>query len=359
MASEADTHPLDILIVDDNRPNLVALESTLEPLGERITMARSGHEALAAVDRRRFALILLDVRMPDLDGFEVAALIRRHEHGRETPIIFLTAIDTNPQDARRGLSLGAVDYIYKPYDPEVVRNKAQSFVNLHREREARREAETAVRMKDLILGVIGHDLLSPITAIQTSAHIAMRTPAITNDSLLRIVSAAQRMQRMITSLVDYAQTQHSGALQIKAAPARMDELVGQVIEEARSVHPGRDLAVEVSGDPAGSWDADRLVQALGNLVGNALKHSTSAVRIQVDGTGASEVRISVENEGHPFPESVRGQLFTPFKKGDPHGGGLGLGLYIVRTITVAHGGEIALTSPPGERRTTFEIRLPR
>jgi signal transduction histidine kinase len=348
----------DILIVDDNRPNLLALESTLEPLGERITLARSGSEALAAIDRARFVLILLDVRMPDLDGFEVASLIRQHEHGRETPIIFLTAIDTNPADARRGLSLGAVDYIYKPYDPEVVRNKVQSFMTLHREREARREAETAVRMKDLILGVIGHDLLSPLTAIQTSAHVALRNPTLNGDSLGRILSASQRMQRMITALVDYAQTQPTGRLQIKVTPRRMDDLCRQVIDEALAIHPERDIALDIDGDPSGSWDGDRVIQALGNLVGNALKHSKGPVRIQIDG-GKDNVAVGVESEGRPFPESVRAHLFSPFRKGDPHGAGLGLGLYIVRTIATAHGAEVALTTSEGDRRTAFVIRWPR
>src|SRR5689334_16108698 len=157
--------PVNILMVDDHPANLLALEATLEPLGETLVQARSGRQALVEIERHDFALVLLDVRMADLDGFETAALIRQHDRARETPIIFLSAIHTETHYARQGLSLGAVDYIYKPFDPDLLRDKVRSFVALYRERRARQSAESALQMKDLILGVLGHDLRSPVTAI--------------------------------------------------------------------------------------------------------------------------------------------------------------------------------------------------
>src|SRR4051794_29072164 len=195
-------------MVDDHPANLLALEATLEPLGERLVAARSGREALAAVEKEDFALILLDVRMAGLDGFETARLIRQHERARETPIIFLSAIHTETHYARQGLSLGAVDYIYKPFDPDLLRDKVRSFVALYRERRARLSAENALAMKDLILGVLGHDLRSPVTAICASAEMLIKDEAADDRraALVRITASAHRMDRMVRSLVDYART---------------------------------------------------------------------------------------------------------------------------------------------------------
>jgi signal transduction histidine kinase len=163
---------------------------------------------------------------------------------------------------------------------------------------------------------------------------------------------------MITSLVDYAETQHAGTLQIDAAPARMDELCGQVIDEARMLHPERNVELHAGGDTSGLWDGDRVIQAVGNRVMNALKHSSGDVSVHVNGRD-EDVVVGIESEGAPFPDAIRAKLFTPFQKGDPHERGLGLGLFIVRQIAVAHGASVALVTPPNDRRTHFVVRWPR
>jgi len=127
-------HPVSILLVDDRRENLVALEAVLEPLGHRLVSASSGIEALRELLREEFALILMYVQMPELDGFETAELIRRRERTRDVPIIFLTAISKERGHVFRGYDTGAVDYVFKPFDPAILRSKVRVFVDLFRQR---------------------------------------------------------------------------------------------------------------------------------------------------------------------------------------------------------------------------------
>jgi signal transduction histidine kinase len=346
-----------ILLVDDHPANLLALEATLEPLGENLVKARSGRQALVEIERAEFALVLLDVRMADLDGFQTAQLIRQHERARDTPIIFLTAIHTETHYARQGYSLGAVDYIYKPFDPDLMRDKVRAFVTLWRERRARQTAESALAMKDLILGVLGHDLRSPVTAICASAELLLRdeTQPEKRAALMRINGSAHRMDRMVRSLVDYARTLFGTGIPIHRAPERMDRLVGRVLDELRASHK-KEVALTVTGDVAGEWDGDRVAQAITNLVVNALEHAAGDVRVEVAG-GDHDVTVTVSNDG-VFPERLRPSAFDPFKKGDAAGRGLGLGLFIVRTLVGVHGGRVELLPSDGVH-TRFVTTWPR
>ena len=220
--------------------------------------------------------------MADLDGFETAALIRQHERARETPIIFLSAIHTETHYARQGLSLGAVDYIYKPFDPDLLRDKVRSFVALYRERRARQSAENALQMKDLILGVLGHDLRSPVTAICASAEMLLKDEEADERraALVRICASAHRMDRMVRSLVDYARTYFGAGIPVFLGDERMDRICQRVIDEVSSTHPAQRIELETVGDVAGNWDADRVAQALANLVINAAEHAKGLVRVR-------------------------------------------------------------------------------
>jgi PAS domain S-box-containing protein len=145
----ASSDPVAILIVDDNHANLVALRALLEPLGEEVVMASSGEEALRAVLHREFAVILMDVQMPGLDGFETAAMIKARARSRHVPIVFLTAINRDSHHVFRGYAEGAVDYIVKPFDPEVLRSKVSVFVDLSRKERMIREQAELLRRRDL------------------------------------------------------------------------------------------------------------------------------------------------------------------------------------------------------------------
>ena len=133
---------VNLLLVDDHEENLVALRAILEPLGENLVSANSGEEALRALLHHDFACILLDVQMPGLDGFDTAELIKQRERSKTIPIIFLTAISKEERHVFRGYSAGAVDYLFKPFDPEVLRSKVAVFIELHRKTaELKRQGE--------------------------------------------------------------------------------------------------------------------------------------------------------------------------------------------------------------------------
>src|SRR5213080_4102054 len=138
---------VNILVVDDQSANLLALESILTDMDENLVKAESGRDALRALLDREFAVILLDVQMPDLDGFETASLIRERDKSRDTPIIFLTALSRSETHVFRGYELGAVDYIFKPFEPEILRSKVNVFVELFRKTQAlTRQAHELARL---------------------------------------------------------------------------------------------------------------------------------------------------------------------------------------------------------------------
>ncbi|MGO9835633.1 MAG: two-component system response regulator [Polyangiaceae bacterium] len=155
MTSSVLEPPPAILAVDDNESNLLALEAVLDPLGCRIVRAKSGAEALKRIVEHDFVLIVMDVHMPELDGYQTTALIRQLERCRDIPIIFLTAVSHQPEHTHRGYALGAVDYIAKPFDPEVLRGKVRALVSLYTRalRSERQRNEEAQRIKDLFLGL--------------------------------------------------------------------------------------------------------------------------------------------------------------------------------------------------------------
>src|SRR5712691_11198389 len=180
MPACADTmnEQINILLVDDQPANLLALESILGDLGLNMVKAGSGREALRALLDEEFAVILLDVQMADLDGFETASLVRERDKSRHTPIIFLTALSRNETNVFRGYELGAVDYIFKPFHPEVLKAKVNVFVELFRQRQAiKRQAQQLARLSrqnELILkaaaeGIFGVDLNGTSTFVNPSA----------------------------------------------------------------------------------------------------------------------------------------------------------------------------------------------
>src|SRR5262245_55495152 len=189
-----------ILIVDDLPEKLLVFRTILEDLGQNLVMVRSGSEALAEVLRREFAVILLDVNMPDIDGLETASLIRQYKKSAHTPIIFITAYADEVQTAK-GYSLGAVDYILSPIRPEILRSKVNVFVELHQLQQsirqmaeervalaqaeaARRAAEEANRRKDEFIAMLSHELRNPLA------------PNRTGNEVIRRQSTAERQPRI-------------------------------------------------------------------------------------------------------------------------------------------------------------------
>jgi two-component system, sensor histidine kinase and response regulator len=356
------------LLVDDLEENLLALAALLQRPGLEILTARSGSEALELLLVHDVALAFLDVQMPEMDGFELAELMRGSERTRQVPIIFVTAGARDQHRLFKGYESGAVDFLFKPIEPHILQNKAEVFFQLHRHkqqlaRELREKTET-LRLNEMLTAVLSHDLRSPLNAVLTSAVLIQRrsTEQPVKDTAGRILSSGKRMSRMIEDMLDMARARLAGGIPLKREPADLGVLIDRVISEIQAAYPERRIEVQRSGDLNGNWDGERLAQVASNLLGNALQHGdeSAEVKVKVDGTRADAVVITVENSG-TIPPDLLPQLFDPFRGAQRQAGrteGLGLGLYIVQQIVVAHGGSVDVESGD-ENRTTFVVRIPR
>ena len=356
------------LLVDDVEENLIALEALLQRDGLDILKAQSGPEALELLlAHDDVALALLDVQMPEMNGFELAELIRGSERTRHIPLIFMTAGSREQNWQFRGYESGAVDFLYKPIDPHMLTNKASVFFELHRRKQALahelRARTEALRINEMFMAVLSHDLRTPLQSIVAAATVLKRQPPPDKAALMadRVLGASQRMGHMIEDLLDVTRIRQAGGLALQLGPAHMQTLVQRTLDEVATSHPERPIDSTLAGDLTGTWDAERLCQVVTNLVGNALHHGSAdhPVRIAVDGTRPEEVSITVSNGG-TIPPGLLPHLFDPFRGGEREPGrhqGLGLGLFIAHQIVRAHHGTIEARSQNDV--TTFRVTLPR
>jgi signal transduction histidine kinase len=361
MTSPTDDPPT-ILIVDDQASNLLALEAVLDPLGYRIVRAESGPEALRRLEEHDYVLILMDVHMPGLDGYETVRLIRQREGTSDIPVIFLTAVFNQPEHTLRGYALGAVDYVSKPFEIEVLRAKVGALVKLYTrgQRTERDRSQAAERMKDLFLGAVGHDLRNPLNAILLGAQLLLRDDSNEQHRAhaKRIERAGHRMQRMIEDILELTRKEFAGGIVLSPRPTDLGDICRTVVDEHRLARPDRILQLELVGDVVGYWDPDRLARVVSNLVGNAVEHGDAGpVLVRVSDQG-ERVVLQVQNEGAPIEPSVRETIFEPFRRGETSASGLGLGLYIVREIVRAHQGSVELSSTHADG-TIFTATLPK
>ncbi|HEY4183855.1 MAG TPA: hybrid sensor histidine kinase/response regulator [Polyangia bacterium] len=364
--------PVKFLLVDDVEENLVALSALLEREGLELHTARSGTEALELVLAHDFALALLDVQMPEMDGFELAELMRGSARSRTVPIIFVTA---GPRDQNRlfaGYESGAVDFLFKPIDANILRHKAEVFFQLHRQGQqlARRIEEherlvhdvtETLRLNETFTAALGHDLRNPLNAVMAGAALlAHRAPD--DPTPKRIVASGRRMAHMIDQLLDLARARLAGGIPLQPGDVDVGILAETIVVEQQSLAPERRILLEAAGDLRGHLDEPRLAQVLSNLIANAVKHGAAdgAVTVRLDGGQAERIGVRVHNPGVICAEA-RASLFAPFRSGERsnrHAEGLGLGLYIVDQIVKAHGGNVEVHSTEADG-TTFEVHFPR
>lgn len=237
---------------------------------------------------------------------------------------------------------------------------------LVREVTEEREAEDFRRN---VLGIVGHDLRNPLFALVGAARLLLQSEDLTPERArlaARIFANAERMERIIAVLLDYARVRGGQPLPLRLQPCDLSLIVETIADECEATHPGREVRRKGEGDPNGTWDPDRIAQALVNVVSNALDYSPGRSPVSLSWRGEPDaVIVDVANEGPPIPPDVLPRIFEPFRRGESSGAGkpgkmegIGLGLFIARTLVVAHGGRIDVRSRPGEP-TVFSIRLPR
>jgi signal transduction histidine kinase len=363
---------LALLLVDDVPANLIAYRAVLEPLGHELVEATSGVDAVRLLAGRQFALLLIDVRMPGVDGFETVELLRR-ELRRATPVIFVTGAGDD-WTMRRAYEFGAVDYLVKPVDPDILRGKVRNLLALYeqgielerraallmQQQQQLAEANAVARRQDTNMGVLAHDLRNPLNAIVTGTNLLRRVPALPDQAQRiadRIDRSAQRMGLMIRDILDFARGRLGGGIPLNRQAVDLAALCREIIDEVQTAYPAARIEVRVDGDLRGSWDRARIEQALSNLVINAIQHGVGDVVLTLSARAQDHVVVSVRNDGRAIPAEQLPNLFDAFHRGDRSPAGLGLGLFIVREIVRAHAGTIDVASSP--EGTTFTMWLPR
>ena len=366
-----------ILIVDDDSTKRFALKTILAPLGENVVEASSGADALRQLLRQEFAVILLDVRMPVMDGFETAQLVRQRPRSELTPIIFVTALDQAETDMGRGYDLGAVDFVFAPVVPAILRAKVTVFVELYRAqqelRRYRNRLEMLVEERTIALTAINreleafsysvsHDLLAPLLAFDGLSKTMLdeygdRLDKRARDNLKRMRGASQRM----TSVFDGLQTLFrltSG--EVHREQLDITALAKDIVAETRASAPKRGVKVEIARAMTASGDKRLVRILLTNLLSNAWKFTSvkSSARIEV-GTEMveGESRIFVRDNGVGFDMIYAHRLFGAFQRlhSQSEFPGAGIGLATARRIVNRHGGRIWAEGAAGEGATFYFV----
>ncbi|MDQ3286812.1 MAG: response regulator [Pseudomonadota bacterium] len=411
--------PVKILLVDDQPGRLLTYRAILEPLGETLVDARSGIDALKCLMEDEYALILLDVNMPGMDGFETASMIHQHPRFENTPIIFVTAVNVTDLDRLRGYKLGAVDYVMVPVIPEILRTKVVVLAELHRKRrqlelanaqlaaanralqdeqarelellnESLRRSNVALaaqnlelhdqivertrveqllregdRRKDEFLATLAHELRNPLAPLQNSLGIR-RLSGMADDPLQGLMERQlSLLVRLIDDLLDVARITQ-GKLTLRKEPTVLQEIVESAVETVRpSILQGNhELVIEMPTEPVQMLaDQARLSQVFANLLNNAAKYSNPDGRIEllasVDG---QQVEVQVRDRGIGIaPDELAGifELFTQVDTElDRAQGGLGIGLTLVRRLTEMHDGSVDVSSGGPGSGCVFTVTLP-
>lgn len=379
--------PANILLVDDRPQNLLALEAVLASLGQNLVWAGSGEEALAKLLKQDFAVILLDVQMPELDGFQTARLIRERERTRTIPIIFITAVSHESEHHLRGYESGAVDYITKPFDPHVLRAKVAVFLELHRKtrlldaqarelRQRLRERDRAERSLarrtaeltrsntelDQFVQVVSHDLQQPLhtlTGFLTLLRERLAEAAEPDVERLaeRCLAGAERMRMLIQDLVRYAR---EASTEIPSGSVSLDDALSAAMENLHADAVSTGAAVTSEPLPSVRGDRWQLTQLLQNLLANALKfRSQEPPTIHVAAERQDgEWLVSIEDNGIGIPPGQEARIFTLFQRLHPsdHYPGTGVGLALCKKIVERHGGRIWAESNPSGG-STFRFTL--
>jgi len=357
---------VNVLLVDDRPENLLALEEILGSLEHNLVTATSGEQALKCLLNDEFAVILLDVQMPGMDGFETAERIKQHPRTRDTPIIFLTAISRALHHHLRGYEVGAVDYLEKPFDPWILRSKVAVLIDLYEKNRLLAERTVALERSNAELEqfalAAGHDLRAPLTVISGCLEIALlRANGQVDDDFERVLDraaqASTRMNALLSNLLTYAL---SGTQRGPLRPVQCAEVLSDAIA---NLHTDiEEKGAEITHDllPAVLGDASQLTQLFQNLIENALKYGSAdapRVRVRAEQSDGSWL-FSVDDNGIGVDLADANEIFELFGRatGGRGLGGSGIGLATCKKIVERHGGRIWVE--PRSGGATFCFTLP-
>jgi two-component system, sensor histidine kinase and response regulator len=397
-----------ILLVDDQPENLLSAEAVLESLGQQIIKAESGREALRHLLQHDFAVILLDIMMPGMDGFETATLVRQRDRSRDTPIIFLTALGRSDEHIRQGYDLGAVDYMLKPFVPEILRSKVSVFVELnrksqllqhqsellerrnvelveaiHRSQRAEEEIKALNRHLEYRLDElaevnreleafsfsVSHDLRGPLSRISGFSQALRESNAERIDEqgltyLERIESSSRRMSTLVEDLLNFSRLTR---VEMRFSAVDLSAVMRSLAADLKSRDPGR-IAEFAIAEGATAWGDPELLRAvMQNLLENAWKftrkHESARIEFGITNSapsGGPGPVYYVRDDGAGFDMERRDRLFSPFKRlhESKEFEGTGIGLATVDRIIRRHGGRIWAESEV-ERGATFFFTLNR
>jgi signal transduction histidine kinase len=376
-----------ILLVDDRPENLLALNVILRDLQLQLVEVGSGQEAIECVTKQEFAAILLDVQMPIMDGFEAAKLIRKIPNAKTTPIIFVTAIHQTDAHATIGYGIGAIDYLFKPINADILKAKVSILVELYnknREIEAfhqkinqqiiseneNKVLKERVKSRDEFLSMASHELKTPITPLNLQMQSFLRLVRtntlkdIENDRLERMLvtaySQVERLSETIEKLLDVSRFS-TGQVEMNFQKVNLSELIKKTIAsfEIQLKKLNCVYIINSDKDVIGIWDPFRIEQVLINLLSNAMKYGPGKP-IEVTVTSHNnKAFFSVKDHGIGIAEKDQSRIFERFERAasPDNYGGLGLGLYIACEIVRHHNGSIHIESQLGHG-ATFTVKLP-
>ena len=353
-----------VLLVDDRAENLTAMEAALSPLDYRIVTAISGEDALRELLLGDFSLVILDVQMPGIDGFETARAIKGRPRTKDVPILFLTAIGRDEDHRLHGYETGAVDFLFKPISAELLRAKASVFVQLHEQRVELERKTTALEQANRDLEqftyVASHDLQEPLRVVSGYLELVMSRGAIENEQIRgwieRATATTLRMGDLVHDLLVCAR---AGANAGPVTTVDVGKAAAVAVEHLRTAIDETGGRVDVADDmPAVEGAEVEVVQVLQNVIGNGLRHRGDAapvVRVRA-GEKDGAVEIEVEDNGPGVPEADLDRIFGLFERSDgsPHPG-TGLGLSICRRVVERRGGRIWMTLNQGPGATVHIV----
>ena len=384
-----------LLIVDDLPENLLALEALIKREDRAVYKALSADEALSLLLQHEFALAILDVQMPGMNGFELAEMMRGTEKTKNIPIVFVSAAGREMNYAFKGYESGAVDFLHKPLDIHAVKSKVNVFVDLYRQRKAvkqqvealeqsRREQEVllaqlqvtqgelehAVRMRDDFMSIVSHEVRTPLNGLILETqlrkmHLARdNAAAFTLDKMQAMVERDERqiqsLIRLIEDMLDVSRIR-TGKLSIRPGQFDLSRLVSTLVETFAPQISAAQSSVNLNAESpvVGLWDEFRIEQVVSNLLTNALRYGAKSpidVSVYVEGENAI---VEVRDQGIGISEENQQRIFQQFERvSAKHAvAGLGLGLFISEQIVAAHGGKITVQSALGEG-AVFRVSLP-